>query len=152
MLFYLLKNSLLGIILGNIYGLIQNITKPQKPIWVSKPFVQSLFSSRSTSKGEKFFIIAWVSSVTIIIIIVTNYRDFSSIFEIILTRIFAAMFLILLLPIYNFILNNYLNQLHFFNDRIEIKLGWYTRQIIPFASVLTIRRDQDSHQYAHIIY
>ncbi len=139
MIIYLFSSSILGLVIGNIVGLIKKIIgKEEKAIWISRPYY------KYTNFKDYPLLILWC-----IIVISGGYfgstlSEFKG-FEYYIGSFFLVTGILLFLR-----LPHALDRLYFYGDRLEEKFLLHTTLTIPFSSVESIFRD--GQNFAKIAY
>lgn len=146
MIFKYLYDSIIGLIVGNWYALIFR-RKHESPIWISSYYYKH--GDQNTIQ----FLLIWLLLTWGVSAVLLLYGHLSG------KDIYSAEFSNVI-SIFFFVLGAYLglNSLHYFDklyiypDRIEVRLFLFSYLKIDKKDIRLILRDQESKNFAHIIY
>ncbi|OGE19444.1 hypothetical protein A3J19_02155 [Candidatus Daviesbacteria bacterium RIFCSPLOWO2_02_FULL_41_8] len=140
MIIYLFSSSILGLVIGNIVGLIKKITKKEeKAIWISRPFY------KYTNFKDYPFLILWCIIAISGGYFGSSHPEFKDSFA-----YYIGIFLLVTGILFFLRLPHALDRLHFYGDRLEEKFLLHTTLTIPFSSIKSIFRD--GQNFAKIAY
>lgn len=122
-------------------GFIKSIVKPEKPIWISKFYIQYFYTKDFPL--IIFWFVFWII-MTGMFVALNNWKVpafFSFHFA-----VAVACVWFLLQSIHN------LDRLYFFSDRIEQRFFYHTVKKISYSQIMLVLRDKESKTAIKIIY
>jgi hypothetical protein len=137
MLKWLLTDSLLSLIMGNIYGWFRHVIKRENPVWVSKYYFQYKRLS------DYWLVYLWAFLVAIG---AGFFYFYGGIRNPITTFLFLTGFVILIQLV------RYLDRFYIFRDRFERRFFFHRTEMISFDQVYLVLRDKSSGRYADVIF